>query len=425
MRFTDVTIRALPVGKYFDSTTPAFGIRVGKSRRTWIVMRGKKRQLISLGHYPAVSLSEARTKGKQLLASTQLDHERITVQQAYDLFVKTFLAGKKPRTQYDYKRVLKRHYLPTLANKRLEAVTSHMVLAITDELVGTPSELIHATAVSKTFFKWCIRRHYISTSPLQAAQLPRPKKRKRVLNDLELKRVWDAAVEFGGVYGALVKLIILTGLRRTECADLQPDWVQPDRITLPASITKNSKEFCFPIGSLTQAILESLKTNWHLLLPTIPCGPLPFNTFSKTKKEFDKLLPGMARYTLHDLRRSYRTNLARLRVHKDVAERLINHTSSRSELESPTHNVSGADHALASLRESNLTLAIMSHASALAIVASKSFARRRLRLSQAMVRSTTQRRGNNLKPLVASDRLTISIVQRPIETSAFLSFGPA
>jgi len=60
---------------------------------------------------------------------------------------------------------------------------------------------------------------------------------------------------------------------------------------------------------------------------------------------------------------------------------------------------SSADHALASLRESNLTLAIISHASALAIVASKSLARRRLRLSRAMVRSTTQRRGNNLKPL--------------------------
>lgn len=86
---------------------------------------------------------------------------------------------------------------------------------------------------------------------------------------------------------------------------------------------------------------------------------------------------------------------------------------------------SGADHALASLREINLTLAIISHASALAIVASKSFARQRLRLSQAMVRSTTQRRGNNLKPLAASDRLTISMVQRPIEASAFLSFGPA
>jgi hypothetical protein len=64
----------------------------------------------------------------------------------------------------------------------------------------------------------------------------------------------------------------------------------------------------------------------------------------------------------------------------------------------------------------------MSHVSALAIVASKSFASRRLRLSHAMVRSTTQRRGNSLKPLAASDRLTISMVQEPIEASAFLSF---
>src|SRR4029077_10633237 len=43
---------------------------------------------------------------------------------------------------------------------------------------------------------------------------------------------------------------------------------------------------------------------------------------------------------------------------------------------SPTHNVFGQEQALASLLESNFTLAIMSHASALAIVASKSFARR-------------------------------------------------
>jgi hypothetical protein len=41
----------------------------------------------------------------------------------------------------------------------------------------------------------------------------------------------------------------------------------------------------------------------------------------------------------------------------------------------------------------------MSHVSALAIVASKSFARRRLRLSYAMVRSTTQRRGKEAKAL--------------------------
>ena len=54
-----------------------------------------------------------------------------------------------------------------------------------------------------------------------------------------------------------------------------------------------------------------------------------------------------------------------------------------------------------------------SHASALAMVASKSLASRRLRLSQAKVRSTTQRRGRTTKPGARSDRLTISIVQWP------------
>ena len=49
-------------------------------------------------------------------------------------------------------------------------------------------------------------------------------------------------------------------------------------------------------------------------------------------------------------------------------------------------------------------LAIMIQAVALSMVASKSLARRRLRLSQAMVRSTTQRRGRSSNPFAASER---------------------
>src|SRR6516162_8982510 len=45
--------------------------------------------------------------------------------------------------------------------------------------------------------------------------------------------------------------------------------------------------------------------------------------------------------------------------------------------------------------------------------ASKSFAKRRLRLSQAKVRSTTQRRGSSSKPIASAARLTISMVQLP------------
>src|SRR5882724_841029 len=82
-------------------------------------------------------------------------------------------------------------------------------------------------------------------------------------------------------------------------------------------------------------------------------------------------------------------------------------------------------YALAILRERSLTLAIRSQTAALAREASKSLARRRLRLSQARVRSTTQRRGSSVKPCASAARLTISRVQSPRRPSAVASFAPA
>jgi hypothetical protein len=101
-KLTDLSVRSLAPGKYFDLTTPAFGIRVGKSRRTWIVMRGQERQLIRIGHYPAVSLQDARTEAKRLLASAQPPTGRVTFGEAYEMFKKTHIALKKPSTQRGY-----------------------------------------------------------------------------------------------------------------------------------------------------------------------------------------------------------------------------------------------------------------------------------------------------------------------------------
>jgi hypothetical protein len=76
--FTELAVKALPIGKHFDPSTPALGMRAGKNRRTWIVQRGVDRRIIRVGHYPAMTLAEVRTKGKQLLAATLLNHERVT-----------------------------------------------------------------------------------------------------------------------------------------------------------------------------------------------------------------------------------------------------------------------------------------------------------------------------------------------------------
>ncbi|MGA3190825.1 MAG: Arm DNA-binding domain-containing protein, partial [Bryobacteraceae bacterium] len=61
LHMTDIVVSRLKEpGTYFDATTPAFGIRVLKNRKTWIVIRGKERLRTRIGHYPALSLADAR-----------------------------------------------------------------------------------------------------------------------------------------------------------------------------------------------------------------------------------------------------------------------------------------------------------------------------------------------------------------------------
>jgi len=69
--------------------------------------------------------------------------------------------------------------------------------------------------------------------------------------------------------------------------------------------------------------------------------------------------------------------------------------------------------------------AMKSHAFALSIVFSQSFASLRDRPSQANVRSTTHRRGRTSNPLALSERRMISTVHLPILVSALRSFCPA
>lgn len=59
-----------------------------------------------------------------------------------------------------------------------------------------------------------------------------------MLTDEELVAVWNAADRYGGHFGSIVRLLILRGLRRGECAAIENDWVQLDTVTLPDRITK-------------------------------------------------------------------------------------------------------------------------------------------------------------------------------------------
>ena len=74
---------------YWDKTLPSFGVRVSQGgSKTFVLNRSNS--LITIGRFPVLSLSQARTEAKKLLAEFTLGKVRpqsITYQLAVELFL--------------------------------------------------------------------------------------------------------------------------------------------------------------------------------------------------------------------------------------------------------------------------------------------------------------------------------------------------
>ncbi|HZM07445.1 MAG TPA: Arm DNA-binding domain-containing protein, partial [Methylocella sp.] len=108
IRFTDISLRTLKVGFYLDERTPAFGIRIGKNRKTWLVLKEPNRTKVRLGHYPAISLADARKKALVALGSP---HEQTFAPTFPDTRTEYLAQGKwRPYSRYQVTRTLTRHF---------------------------------------------------------------------------------------------------------------------------------------------------------------------------------------------------------------------------------------------------------------------------------------------------------------------------
>ena len=77
-----------------------------------------------------------------------------------------------------------------------------------------------------------------------------------------------------------------------------------------------------------QNLLKSIVASGEVLFPARGTEANSFNGWSKSKAALDKKLGDtVAPWTLHDLRRTFATNLAALGVPIHVTEKLLNHVS--------------------------------------------------------------------------------------------------
>jgi hypothetical protein len=328
---TDIGVRALKAPDtgqttVWDANSP-LGVRISQGgSKSYVVMLGSGKRH-TIGRAGVLKLAEAREEAKRLLAEKTLGLIKkpspITFGAALPQFLEEHYRGKRPRTKKEATRLLEKHFLPAFRATLLSDVSDQDIGRRLAKLAQTPGEQLHAFRMLRTFLRWCTRppRRYIPHSPLEGYPAPAvEKKGTRVLTDEELVKVWRARTDEAGDF---VRLLILWGTRNTETAVIEPTWVEEGMLTIPGQFTKNHRAHSIPLQPMALDILERQAKGSRYFFPGRTEGSR-ISGWSALKQSIDKAV-GFSDWQLRDIRRTFRSNMAKLRVPREVAEILLNH----------------------------------------------------------------------------------------------------
>ena len=329
--------------------------------RSWAVRyraAGVPRKL-TLGPYPAIDLGNARELARKALVAVaegrDPGEEKKAARQApakrerdlFEVVAGQFIeryakANTRESTWRETERLIDKNVLPVWKGRAVQSITRRDVIDLLDRVVdrGAAVAANRVLAVVRRLFGWTVERGILELSPCAGVKAPTAERsRDRVLNDDELRRVWRATDVDGWPFGPLVQLLILTGQRRDEVANIR--WSELDlekRLwTLPKERSKNDTAHEVPLSDAALSVIGKLKKiagKPGFLFTTT--GETPVSGFSRAKHRLDALVLSGLRgetvgptphWTLHDLRRTAASGMAKLGINLPVIEKVLNHTS--------------------------------------------------------------------------------------------------
>jgi Arm DNA-binding domain/Phage integrase family len=380
-RLTDRGLKALkPAVKgthydVWDIGFAGFGVRVSDTgRRTFVLAArypGKSNPTRrALGTYGKLSLHDAKEKARDWLkllekgvdpADAEEQERRAAIRKQENTFLavaENFIADKLPgeRRGKEVERDIRRDLIPPWGKRPLTEITARDIRDLTKAKSRTaPAQARNLLGVIKRLFGWAVEQdcYGLVASPADALK---PSKiigdkiiGQRILSDAELFALWRAARRTPYPYGPVYHLLILSALRLNEAADASnPEFDFSQRLwTIPAERMKGkngkARPHVVPLTDEILAILEKLprfKNGKYLFSTT--SGVLPVWMSDKVKKRIDermlRTLRALARrrgddprkvelphWTNHDIRRTVRSGLSRLKIAEETREAVLAH----------------------------------------------------------------------------------------------------
>jgi integrase len=228
-------------------------------------VRGDKRlRRATLGTYPSLTLADARdlaraelhaaAKGQDPAAERKADREADTFSELAEQYMERY-AKKHKRSWFKDQQALNRDLLPRFRHRKASSLQRREVISLLEDIAerGAPVGANRTLEIIRRIYNWGIEREIVSVNPCQRIKkIGVERRRERVLNDDEIRAVWQAFEPETPRMRDHFKLRFLTLQRGGEISRMR--WSDLDLAsgwwTIPPDFTKNGLAHRVPLAHL-------------------------------------------------------------------------------------------------------------------------------------------------------------------------------
>ncbi len=258
----------------WDDAMPGFGLRIYPSGRKAFVISyrdsDRRSRMATLGTFGKdLTLEQARTNARKEMSAVR-DGTDPLMERRRDRNIETFadLAAlyverhaSSKRSGKEDERKINVELLPKWSKQKAADIKRRDVIELLDRIVdrGSPIAANRTLALIRKIYNFGIGRDLVEFNPCSQVTMPgKEQQRQRVLDNDELRALWEAFDGLGAIVGPMFKLRTLTLQRGAEIATMRWDDLDMEGgwWTIPPERSKNRLAHRVPLSTQALDVLK-------------------------------------------------------------------------------------------------------------------------------------------------------------------------
>ena len=333
-----------------DTLVPGLSLRVTPAGQKLFIAKarvGGKLSKVTLGIFPAMSLSAARRDARPALDAIRqgrdparekaarqktIDDGALTIKGLADRWLTDQVRVKrKPRTVADYEKIFEQHINPALGHLPVQAISWADVNTFHGSMARTPRRANYVVSTLRACLTYAekIGLRQTLTNPCRGIEFFREKARERFLSEVEIAQAGEAieTVEREGRIGphgaAGLRLALFTGARSGEVTAIEWSHIDWQRRIIRLPDSKTNEPRTIHLGEAAVEVLKKLPRVGRFVIAGAKADE-PYKNLGRAWI-IARAYARLDDVRLHDLRHSYASLAAGRGVSLQMIGKLLGH----------------------------------------------------------------------------------------------------